>query len=104
MYVQVNFLLFVEWTQVGGKSLVLVLHTIPLSLGNGAKQALQTVAAGWLATKGVVRNVLCDIIEILYEQQRNIRNLFQGLPGEAYFGFLLLFLLLLVRIGTSLAC
>ncbi|OQR79435.1 hypothetical protein BIW11_05741 [Tropilaelaps mercedesae] len=81
--------------QVCGRSLVLVLHTIPLGLANSAKHMGRAAASGWLATKGAIVNTIYDINEGVCQQYRNARNLFRGLPGEAYLGFILLLILLL---------
>ncbi|XP_022649033.1 E3 ubiquitin-protein ligase RNF26-like [Varroa jacobsoni] len=85
-----------QLTQVGAKSLVLVLHTIPLGLANGAKQACRALVAGWLATKEVAISVVYNITDGVCLQYRNARSLFRGLPGEAYLGVFLLITLLMV--------
>lgn len=87
--------------QVCGGSLLLVVQTLPLGIASGIRCAFLTVLGGWLAFRQAVIDGVVAFWEGLARGYGNARSLFKGLPGEAYLGFALLLLILLVSSGSQ---
>ncbi|XP_003741350.1 uncharacterized protein LOC100900628 [Galendromus occidentalis] len=79
--------------QVGGKSFILLVQTLPLSLAEAFKRGARSVS-NWCSQ---IADLTVDAVVTLYDgfaqQAQNVRYLVKGLPGEAYLGLgLLLFI------------
>lgn len=81
---------------VAGRSFVLLIQTLPLGIAEGIRQALRTIVQGYLAVKNVYINAMVSVYQSVILQYKNARSLFKGLPGEAYLGFMLLLVILLM--------
>lgn len=84
--------------QVGGKSFILVVQTLPLGLAEGFKRSARFVSDGCTQIADFTLGFVIGVYEGLVYQVQLLRYLFKGLPGEAYLGLGLLLCIVLVSV------